>query len=277
MMTAEHDMNEMVQFAKDQLFSPIGDLKRSVQHSEWFDAIKAAIDEAEQCLNFTVSDEDIDKLIQSRKAHYPDIKTRLDQRNQKLSEEQQAYINEIYQAHKMTEIEAKKKIIDNLDQERKKSKLFVDELRSLDKTDPDTFDLFTSLAAEYILLDQIMPNWLAEFAADVLRGKHKPKKRPKRTDVRNYKLGTVVDAVHQRYGLTRYDLVNPENTCVAVVSKATSLSYESIRQIYMKYDNVIRAGSKQPDEPQEFIRTAAFSWTIAEDAKNSLAWLFDEI
>lgn len=99
--------------------------------------------------------------------------------------------------------------------------------------DTNDFDALVINTAGLLREGQPIPNKLATFAADVLEGKRsRPTKRgpdPYGHFIRNVELSFAVEAVHQKFGIARYENGNTNNqTAADAVSEAANCTVNTV-------------------------------------------------
>lgn len=108
---------------------------------------------------------------------------------------------------------------------------------------PYDFDMLTELAAEFVMSGKTPPEWLATFAASVLRGKaarkgcKQPAKRPNLA--RDHARWGAVNVIAAFYKLPRYtnnEEVKTPMTAAAIVAEAAGLSEEAITKTYKAFE-----------------------------------------
>lgn len=112
---------------------------------------------------------------------------------------------------------------------------------------PDTndFDVLLELAVERLNQNQMLPDWLANFAADVLSGKLK---RPTRRGPdkygnfeRDYKLWRTTQEVAKHYALPAYTTneLSTKTTAAEVVCQAAGCKRDVVIKAYQKFSGYI--------------------------------------
>lgn len=106
--------------------------------------------------------------------------------------------------------------------------------RSAKNPDTNEYDVLVVLAADRLRATGSMPEWLAEFAADVLEGKRKrPTKRgpdKNRNFARDYSLFRTTQEVAKSFNLPLYtnNELSTKTTAAAVVSEASGYKLDVV-------------------------------------------------
>ena len=117
--------------------------------------------------------------------------------------------------------------------------------KALENPDTNDFDVGVASAADMLRAGAILPDWLAEFAADVLDGKRtRPTKRgpdPYANWIRDYGIARAVLEVSNRFGLPQYTNNELSNkiTAAQIVSETAHLSLDVVHKAFQKFGGPI--------------------------------------